>query len=595
MLRWIAFTSCLLLILLMPRFLLLHGSCADMLKSPTVSTRSASLLGTDAMTVNGSIHPHGLATTYYFEYGPTTAYGSKTAVKPLPPRLAAYYHESWDANTGGWAGWGAKGMEHHPAGGAKGGFVRFAEPSRHDPNHDSGIGTVHLAQYFYPGAWSTVAKLPSPFLGGGSPDLRDARVSIHVRGNNWVANGSELQWWSQSQSNIEVFNRDWRHSNWAYTGYNLTDHLQSGKWEKVEYRLRNDADDWTYGGNNRAQKNYERYAYWSINDVLEHANVDFFHMVTFVDPKNPPTGSIDFDEFELVYRNYSLLLPSNGGKLVSAPPGGDDPATLTDGWRNGPGKTWKSAANPAGPLEFVYSFKDPVTIRAVQLHQNPDLPTKDVEVLVSMDGMQYASLLKKVLPEKGVPNANFAFTLDEGLSAKASFLKLRLLSGYQKEHWGLGEIEVYGNGATLLPDDELYSVNTDLKSLPVGVPVHYRLVAANSARTTTGNDMTITIPTERKPLVATGSASRITTATAKVQGRMHPFGLKTEFHFEYGLDTNYGSKTPTTFGGEEITPRTVFANLSGLKPGTTYHYRLVAVNENGTSVGRDAEFTTAGR
>lgn len=582
----------LILALLIP---LISGAHTDMSKAPTVTTHSASLLGTDALTVNGSIHPHGLATTCYFEYGPTTAYGSKTAVKPLPPRLAAYYHESWDTGTGGWASWGAKGMEHHPTGGAQGGFVRFAEPSRNDPNHDSGIGTVHLAKYFYPGAWSKVAKLPSPFLGGGSPDLRDARVSIYVRGNNWVANGSELQWWSQSQSNIEVFDVGWRHSNWAYTDYNLTDHLQSGKWEKAEYRLRNDAADWTYGGNNRAQKNYGRYAYWSINEVLEHANVDFFHMVTFVDPKNPPTGSIDFDEFELVYRNYSLLLPSNGGKLVSAPAGGDDPATLTDGWRNGTGKTWKSAANPAGPLDIVYSFKDPVTIRAVQLHQNPDWPAKDVEVLVSTVGNQYTSLLKKLLPEKGIPNANFAFTLDEGLSAKAGFLKLRLISGYKKDHWGLGEIEVYGSGATMLPDDDLYSVNTDLKGLQAGATVHYRLVATNSAGTTTGNDMTFTLPTDRKPLVTTGKASRITLSTAKVEGRMHPLGLKTEFYFEYGLDTKYGSKTLATFGGEEITPRTVFANLVGLKPGTTYHYRLVAVNEKGMSIGRDAEFTTAGK
>src|SRR4051812_25907321 len=102
-------------------------------KLPTVVTSPASALGLDAMTVNGSIHPHGQPTTYYFEYGPTTAYGSRTKAAPLPPRLAAYYRESWDDNTGGWAGWGAKGLEHHLKGGAAGGFVRFAEPSRDDP------------------------------------------------------------------------------------------------------------------------------------------------------------------------------------------------------------------------------------------------------------------------------------------------------------------------------------------------------------------------------------------------------------------------------------------------------------------------------
>ena len=45
-------------------------------------------------------------------------------------------------------------------------------------------------------------------------------------------------------------------------------------------------------------------------------------MVAFVDVKNPPTGAIDFDELTIAYRNYSLLLPPNGGKLVSAPAGG---------------------------------------------------------------------------------------------------------------------------------------------------------------------------------------------------------------------------------------------------------------------------------
>src|SRR5262245_30318290 len=75
------------------------------LQPPTVATRPATALGLSALTANGTIHPHGLATTYYFEYGPTAAYGSRTATLPLPPRLAAHYHESWDEGFGGWASW----------------------------------------------------------------------------------------------------------------------------------------------------------------------------------------------------------------------------------------------------------------------------------------------------------------------------------------------------------------------------------------------------------------------------------------------------------------------------------------------------------
>ena len=32
---------------------------------------------------------------------------------------------------------------------------------------------------------------------------------------------------------------------------------------------------------------------------------------------------------------------------------------------------------------------------------------------------------------------------------------MRLTSGYKALHWGLGEIEVFGTGATLLPEDDL--------------------------------------------------------------------------------------------------------------------------------------------
>lgn len=472
--------------------------------------------------------------------------------------------------------------------------MRFAEPSRDDPNHVGGIGTVHLVKYVYPGPWGKVAKLPSLYLAAGDPDLRDAKVALFVRGNDWAPNGSELVWWTQSQSNMEVFTGPgWRHANWAYTGYSLTGALQTGQWEKVEYRLRNDADDWSYAGNNRAQKEPERYSYWPIDDALAHDNLDFFHMLVFVDPKAPPRGSIDFDEFDLTYRNYSLALPSNGGKLLRSPQSPDDPATLTDGWRHGSGHVWRSAANPDGPLEFVYAFAQPVTIRSVQLHNHPDWPARDVEVLVSADDKSYTPLFAEQLPEKGQPNANFGFALKTGLSAKAGYLKVRVTSGYRKEHWGLGEIEVFGSGATMLPEDDVNFVNRDVNGLKAGTTYHYRLVAQNSAGTTHGADRTFTVPADAKPQVVTGAALRVTSSGATVQGRLNPLGLDTQFHFEYGPDANYGAKTPVTYGGHILTPRSAFAPLTGLKPATTYHYRLVATNEKGTSSGADATFTTA--
>ncbi|MCH8148267.1 MAG: hypothetical protein IH987_09790, partial [Planctomycetes bacterium] len=375
----------------------------------------------------------------------------------------------------------------------------------------------------------------------------------------------------------------------------LTDALDSGRWEKVEYRLLNDTEHWTFGGNNVAQPDPERYSYWPINEAQAHLNCDFFHMLTFVDPQNPPTGAIDFDEFELAYCNYSLLVPSNDGKLIGSPNSPDDPATLTDGWRHGEGRMWRSAEQPVAPLEFDYAFKDMVTIHTVQLHQNPRWPAKEVEVLVSSDGKSYTPIVKTTLPEKGTPSANFAFSLNTGLSAQAKYLKVQVVSGYRRSHWGLGEVEVFGSGATLLPDDDLYFVNTDIKNLEGGKTYHYRLVAVNRAGTRHGEDRKFTVPADRKPRVKTGAASRITTTTAKIEGRLNPLGLRSHFHFEYGLDHNYGSKTPIGYGGLQITPRTGFATLTDLRPGTMYHYRLVASNREEISYGNDATLTTAAR
>lgn len=43
---------------------------------------------------------------------------------------------------------------------------------------------------------------------------------------------------------------------------------------------------------------------------------------------------------------------------------------------------------------------------------------------------------------------------------------------------------------------------------------------------------------------------------------------------------------------EEAEPLSV--GLSGLLPGTTYYYRVVAINEDGTFLGADQTFTTLG-
>ena len=209
---------------------------------------------------------------------------------------------------------------------------------------------------------------------------------------------------------------------------------------------------------------------------------------------------------------------------------------------------------------------------------------------MSNDGASWQPLISGEIPKTHPAGANYVFLLKKDLSANARLAKVRILSGYERQHWGLGEIELFGSGADYLPDDNWFHVNVDLLDLKPGETIHYRLVTTNSQGSTYGPNAQITLPTATKPRVITGMATRMKNGTAKVQGRLNPLGRKTQFYFEFGLTNDYGQKTSPSYGGLQITPRLGFATLTGLKPGAEYHYRLVAANEAGTSYGEDASF-----
>jgi hypothetical protein len=54
------------------------------LEKPTVTTGGTSARGETEATLHGTVNPGGEATEYWFEYGTTNTYGSKTEKKPLP-------------------------------------------------------------------------------------------------------------------------------------------------------------------------------------------------------------------------------------------------------------------------------------------------------------------------------------------------------------------------------------------------------------------------------------------------------------------------------------------------------------------------------
>lgn len=94
------------------------------------------------------------------------------------------------------------------------------------------------------------------------------------------------------------------------------------------------------------------------------------------------------------------------------------------------------------------------------------------------------------------------------------------------------------------------------------------------------------------PSVVTGVASVVGASSATVAGTVNPNGLATSWYLEYGTSLSYGSKTSAKSAGSGTLAVDVSVTLTGLSLGTTYHYRVVAVNAAGTTRGLDATFTT---
>ena len=91
------------------------------------------------------------------------------------------------------------------------------------------------------------------------------------------------------------------------------------------------------------------------------------------------------------------------------------------------------------------------------------------------------------------------------------------------------------------------------------------------------------------PYAVTGSSTLETTSSAVLGGTVTTNGTKTQYYFQYGLTSAYGSESNryTT-----MVDGSVSILVTGLSPDTLYRYRMVATGNGITSFGNDNSFQT---
>jgi hypothetical protein len=254
----------------------------------------------------------------------------------------------------------------------------------------------------------------------------------------------------------------------------------------------------------------------------------------------------------------------SGGPPCAVVPNGSCPPTESFGNLNG---GTGLGFNPS--MTLMYAAESGANDVQVLGAPSPGPPTVDSEFATSI-GSTYATINAAINPfGNSLTSCQFEYVDD------ATFQ----VSGFTNATTVPCTPQDIGNGFI----DQVTSAS--LTGLSINTTYHFEAVATNSAGSATGTDTTFT--TLGAALIDSESASNVGAESFTLNTQINPLGTDTMCEFQYVDDATFqasGYTNATTVPctpadlGNGTTDVPASANISGLTPGTTYHFHAIATN-----------------
>ena len=325
----------------------------------------------------------------------------------------------------------------------------------------------------------------------------------------------------------------------------------------------------------------------TIGDALQFMNAAGSVVEPATSPSAFAVGAVAW--WDNLLEPYSSVGPTIDGRIK---PDIAAPSSVTSGTYGIFAGTSSAAPHVAGAAALVramFPLATPVELQAFLEEEALDLGAAGMDSLFGAGVLLLPAsqpLVTTFTPTAG-PTGTASLAVAGSLSPRGMSTSYR---------WEYGTTTAYGSQtapvALASPRADQVVAST-LTGLTPDTDYHYRLVATNVFGTTVGADRTNRTAVPAAPLATTSSSGAVGSSQAQLAGRVTANGTASTAWFEWGTTTAYGNVTSVQSVGA-LGETAVVAELTGLLATTQYHYRLIADNIYGQTVGADQVLTTTG-